>query len=301
MSRKRRATTYRNAAIVAKPEPRFPPGLPKLACKFLAVIVVYAIAYFACSKLKWGHVGAETAELDFLTSVYFSVVTITTLGYGDVSPSGLARPLACTEVLLGLVFAGFLIDTVTGWRAAYQLRVLFQGRLDDEVKSYRNELKRLLKEGRLIATKAEEGVASISELERLFGPIADPEQGVFDELAAIVRGYARRLRYAAQDFPYYDETPVRSIARLLGDIRDCLELANQSALPRLSGDPSTPTIDYKRLRQRVWQLAESASAIATSAKKDTSVADFHHLSDVMLQRVAVLKSDKLVNAHGRER
>lgn len=49
-------------------------------------------------------------------AVYFSVVTMTTTGYGDISPrSGLARTLVCVQILFGFfynilffsIFAGF--------------------------------------------------------------------------------------------------------------------------------------------------------------------------------------------------
>lgn len=41
---------------------------------------------------------------DFLTSIYFSVVTFTTLGYGDIHPVGALRILSIIESLLGPFF-----------------------------------------------------------------------------------------------------------------------------------------------------------------------------------------------------
>lgn len=38
---------------------------------------------------------------DFLTCLYFSVVTFTTLGYGDLTPIGYARPMAAIEAFCG--------------------------------------------------------------------------------------------------------------------------------------------------------------------------------------------------------
>ena len=39
----------------------------------------------------------------FGTSLYFSVVTFTTLGYGDIGPVGWARPFAALEAFGGVV------------------------------------------------------------------------------------------------------------------------------------------------------------------------------------------------------
>lgn len=50
---------------------------------------------------------------DLGTALYFSAVTMATLGYGDYTPaSGVARLLAGTEAFLGVAFASMLIVTV---------------------------------------------------------------------------------------------------------------------------------------------------------------------------------------------
>ncbi|MCB9752166.1 MAG: pentapeptide repeat-containing protein [Myxococcales bacterium] len=67
---------------------------------FLCIIIGFALAYTAL-ELE-GSSGAVHG--DFLDALYFSVVTFTSLGYGDIRPIGLARLLAGVESLLG-VFA----------------------------------------------------------------------------------------------------------------------------------------------------------------------------------------------------
>ena len=42
-------------------------------------------------------------------AVYFSVVTWTTLGYGDLVPQGFCRTLAASEALIGNIFLGSFI------------------------------------------------------------------------------------------------------------------------------------------------------------------------------------------------
>ena len=57
--------------------------------------------------------GGEVMETfnDFLTSFYVSVVTFSTLGYGDARPIGYTRIIACGEALLGLVFLSSYVAT----------------------------------------------------------------------------------------------------------------------------------------------------------------------------------------------
>jgi len=68
----------------------------------IAQIWVFGLALWAL--LRWprfGSLGAGAPSL--LDSVYFSAVTFTTVGYGDLAPSGPIRFLAGTESLTGFV------------------------------------------------------------------------------------------------------------------------------------------------------------------------------------------------------
>lgn len=53
--------------------------------------------------------GLENLLTIFLESLYFSVVTFTTLGYGDWNPLGYAKGLAMAESLIGTFIASLLI------------------------------------------------------------------------------------------------------------------------------------------------------------------------------------------------
>jgi len=59
---------------------------------------------FAPSELK------KTAD-DFLLSLYMSIVTFTTLGYGDTHPLGNTRYIAALEALLGLLSYSSFVAT----------------------------------------------------------------------------------------------------------------------------------------------------------------------------------------------
>lgn len=66
--------------------------------------------FFGVLFLLMGHFGseplfAELSEPTAMDSIYFSFTTLTTLGYGDLSPAGdTARMLAITEALLGQIY-----------------------------------------------------------------------------------------------------------------------------------------------------------------------------------------------------
>jgi voltage-gated potassium channel Kch len=76
-----------------------------------AEILLYALAIYALVRyLGLGTLG-ESGRFSLSAALYFSAETYTSLGYGDVIPSGDLRLLAGAEALNGLL--------LIGWSASY--------------------------------------------------------------------------------------------------------------------------------------------------------------------------------------
>ena len=58
-------------------------------------------------------VSPEEKVKSFWSALYYSVVTFTTLGYGDLQPRGILRFLACLETFVGYLVLGILASTVS--------------------------------------------------------------------------------------------------------------------------------------------------------------------------------------------
>lgn len=92
--------------------------VPMVAGGFAGWTAAFGLLYFlvgtvfqADSHLAYSSNGARADGPG--TAIYFSVVTVATLGYGDIVPTGWLRVAACIQVLGGLVFAGLLVSTIT--------------------------------------------------------------------------------------------------------------------------------------------------------------------------------------------
>lgn len=79
-------------------------------------ILCFALAYWALSELNpenglhypdWEH------AVSLGDAIYFSVVTETTLGYGDFAPVGISRTLVVLQVISGLMLAGIVVARIT--------------------------------------------------------------------------------------------------------------------------------------------------------------------------------------------
>ncbi len=99
-------------------------------CVYLLLGVSWAIAYSLVEIIHpdsfhfvLGEPGGDTAmrfdgERAFL-AIYYSVVTMTTLGYGDIVPrSSLAKTLAASEALTGQLYLAVLVARLVGLHIA---------------------------------------------------------------------------------------------------------------------------------------------------------------------------------------
>ncbi|MBK7496483.1 MAG: two pore domain potassium channel family protein [Candidatus Omnitrophica bacterium] len=82
--------------------------LSTLLAGYILIAVVFALAYQAVEGTPAGSI---------LTNVYFSLTTLATVGYGDISPRGFGRVLACIEMISGVAYQVLAI----GGGAAYLL------------------------------------------------------------------------------------------------------------------------------------------------------------------------------------
>jgi hypothetical protein len=87
-----------------------------LALVGIGLTVSFALVYWVLTKNLPDHGirGPDGEnEFDVIAALYFSVVTETTLGYGDLRPVGASRIIVCLHVLIGLAFAGVVVAKIT--------------------------------------------------------------------------------------------------------------------------------------------------------------------------------------------
>jgi hypothetical protein len=80
----------------------------------------FGLAYLQVEQLRPGSfaiggVPFQPGQLDLPTAIYFSFVTLATLGYGDISPlTPTARGLAVSEAILGQLYLAVLVARLVG-------------------------------------------------------------------------------------------------------------------------------------------------------------------------------------------
>jgi voltage-gated potassium channel len=86
-------------------------------CSYVLLGLLFAFAYLALDPLLRGPFFAQPGTHQESEYLYFSFVTLTTLGFGDLSPAvGLPQALTALEALLGQIFLVTLVARlVTLW------------------------------------------------------------------------------------------------------------------------------------------------------------------------------------------
>ena len=87
-------------------------------CIYMLLGLIWAILYLFIAELIPGAFNGipQAPWLDnFATAIYFSFVTITTLGYGDITPAlPLARFLVFMEAIVGVFYMAILVASLIG-------------------------------------------------------------------------------------------------------------------------------------------------------------------------------------------
>jgi len=95
----------------AKPEVE-PVPIPAVLFQVLCLTFMFACIY---SFLGINGPANECSPVchDLPTSLYFSIMTLTTVGYGDFTPTPLARPVAAVQALSGYLILALMIAVIT--------------------------------------------------------------------------------------------------------------------------------------------------------------------------------------------
>ncbi len=97
------------------------------ACGYLLVGITWTMVYSLVTILQTGAFrqagAAANQEPSWSDLLYFSYATLTTLGYGDITPTTPGvRSLAVMEAISGVLYMGFLIARLVAMYSGSQLR-----------------------------------------------------------------------------------------------------------------------------------------------------------------------------------
>jgi hypothetical protein len=207
----------------------------RLFALWLSVILLSAGVYWLAGLSEHHGLRAdgrrvETSLAGFATAVYFSFVTATSIGYGDVVPVGGVRALAIAEAVSGLLVFGALVAKFVSRRQDELVREIHRVTFEERLDRVQTNLHLVLSELQAIAAMC--GDESV-HLERVRARLESAALVFASELRAI-HGLLYRPQWAAE------ETVLGAILASLAGSFGALADALACLPPSLA---RTPTLD----------------------------------------------------------
>jgi hypothetical protein len=106
-------------------------------CGYLLLGIVWSLLYTAVETLaprsfRIAGSGGESGPADHGTLSYYSFVTLSTVGYGDITPTTpLARTLSWIEAVAGQLYLAVLVAGLVGFKVSQGQRIEFGARAQD--------------------------------------------------------------------------------------------------------------------------------------------------------------------------
>ena len=230
---------------------------------FVVAIIGFGVVYTLLTPSGHG-IGQNLTPLSnvtFLGGIYFSIVTFSSLGYGDMHPMGVSKALACAEVLMGLAVIGVLIAKATSQRLSHHVSRLFssdaQKRLEEIATRFdtsRDELKEIM-------PKLEKAYQSTP------GSRPSGDRGsLISNFREVIRALQLQCVLLRDYFSdeivqgnYFEIAPVNAVVRVGDAVDDAFSRLGQ-LIVSLSSQSRTEILD-KRNRQRISEAIDSQKQV----------------------------------------
>lgn len=203
-------------------------SLGVLALFAASVVVLFAVLFWRIGGLYSG----QARVTSFGDCLYFSVVTFTSLGYGDIAPVQYGRLFACLEVVSGLSLMGIMVAKLSSSRQSYLLGQLYARDAQERLEAYVAEIR-----------SAREIYRDVRESQRRGQKL---ESSLLSHHLDAQRLFLRLRAYLAFEIPNGDlliNTPTGPVAHILR--------SSSQLVPRLADVATVPNSLHSQRQRRV--------------------------------------------------
>jgi len=111
---------------------------------WIGLAVMFALCYFFLETYVPAHAPTQLSNMDvfsrFANSLYFSIITATSTGYGDITPRGFSKALACVQSMSALFIFAVLVTKLLSQRQEIALQEVHKLTFEDIFHNTRGDL-----------------------------------------------------------------------------------------------------------------------------------------------------------------
>ncbi|HEV3111128.1 MAG TPA: potassium channel family protein [Candidatus Binataceae bacterium] len=191
---------------------------------WIALTLVFGFAYWAAGLVHHSGLYEEGRRLDgslhgLVSALYFSFVTVTSVGYGDVLPRGISRAMAVVEAISGLLIFGAVISKFVSRRQDQVVAEIHQITFEERMDRIQTNLLMVLSELQWVAMMFAEKKASAERI-----------NARLESTALVFAGELRTIHYLLFRPQQAPAEPVLAgilagLASALNTLEDCLRSA----------------------------------------------------------------------------
>ena len=233
---------------------------------FATAVIGFGLLYYQLTQYEHG-IGRDDTALDSVTictGIYFSIVTISSLGYGDMHPMGISKILACIEVLFGLVMIGIMIAKVTSQRLSYHVERIYSSDAQKQLDNFTEEFNKSQRDFAEIMTNFE--ATRFEEIVRTFQAQCTSFSGYFLD--------------AASKGDYFRIVPVSAIKQVGNAVDDSFS----SIKSILDSSQEMPTIISRLIPEAIDAQSKVCRLVAQYADEDTNRV-FQNIENTLLTQL----------------
>ena len=207
-------------------------ALPYSAGFLLLITISFAGLYTWLTPSDHGVMAGDHPPKDFsfTSGLYFSIITISSLGYGDLRPVGFSRILASVEVILGLSSIGIMIAALTSRRLSHLVSRLFVSDARKRLEEFATSFDELEKQFEALLRKISQAYAPIPGAAREGVDttlVSSAFRTTSRTLVATCESAYDYFREESVEGNFFDLAPIPSLEQMLRAINDALFMLSQ--------------------------------------------------------------------------
>lgn len=267
-------------------------SLVALLSALTGILLVFAVGYWGLARAVPGSL-VETydsaGEFGFGDALYFSVTTLTSLGYGDIRPEGAARLLAGAEVVLGLSFFGVIVAKISSVKQDYILRRMYYADLiDRRLAKYVEQLEEYRKLYRITSNMLLAGEIDPELTTTFKSEVA--ETTLFYQVHSLLHEIRDMIVYETRNGGFFGDVSDALISKIYASVQSMMRQTN-SLVER---DPAAACEHVLCGNERqITELVQVAEELARLGRKGSRNAEFVEQCEALLALSARTRTDVL--------